>query len=450
MSPTIAVAVDSGFAETPETTNNADLMDLPTEVRQKILRHLLRTDYVREEKWNLGTISSQHFMNICEKTCNSQVMLTRHLGVSTSSIKPEHHRSIKYRLQPAVLQVCKKLYREGSEILRNENKFIAVFGFSGVEARYDWATVVGDSLGFEVSKSRYSELLETSACKHGARPMCIPLMRLSFGCASQWSVVDLIPVADLKKTMRACAAVAVMQHEISRSFRATLWMRLNAKLCSSAALGGRTLEEFWHAEILPRFGRWLGADRVDIFESPNHRQEVLSTAAAKTQIALCKAKHPIEDWLARLDGYAVELAQLEHDLDATRTMDTAKHLLFVLQTMIEEKSQDFQLWLPPAMSGLLCKLYDQFTAMATWYFAFVELPEDSFADLEDALAWHRYQLLYAYLGRQLGLKLKLGSHWNLNLKLRIACLWDQVGETSHARDWLHIGTDTIGQQLGQD
>ena len=448
MSPAIAVAVDSGFAETPETTSSADLMDLPTEVRQKILRHLLHTDYVREEKWNLGKISSQKFIDICEETCSSQVALTAHLGVSTSSKKPEHHRRVKYHLKPAILQCCKKLYREGREVLCNENKFVAVFGFA--ESSYDWPTVVGTALGFEIPKSRYSELLEQLTYKHGARPMCIPLIRLSFGCASQWSIVNLIPVADLKTTMRAYAAVAVMKSEMNRSLDATIWMRLNAKLCSSAALDGRTLDDIWRAEILPQIGRWLDADHIDVFESPTHSQEVLSTAAVKTQLARFRAKHPIEDWLARLNSYAAELAQLEHDLDTKQTPKPAKLLLFVLQTLIEEKYECFQLWLSQEKRSLLHDLYDRFIAEAARQFACVELTEDHFEDHEDQLAWHRYQLLYAYLARQSGLILKLGSHWNLNMKLRIACLWEKLGESSYAIAWLHKSTDVVDQQVLAD
>ncbi len=128
----LVFAAASSTGDVNEPAQTPTFMNLPREVRLKILRHLLHleTTITEERRWEPLTVREYKFHEGAADGSppplrSSRVMLPSGCGAI-----------VHLNIDIGILQTCKKLYLEGQYILRVENKFCGIEGF-GYEAGTD-------------------------------------------------------------------------------------------------------------------------------------------------------------------------------------------------------------------------------------------------------------------------------------------------------------------------
>ena len=99
-----------------------DLLGLPLEIRQLILRHVLCTQTTRTVTRTSKPLPRRKFGDLESATSTPSIPQ----GAREFLFRRGHSYFVEYGIETAVLRTCVQLYEEGSKILQQENKFVAV------------------------------------------------------------------------------------------------------------------------------------------------------------------------------------------------------------------------------------------------------------------------------------------------------------------------------------
>lgn len=415
------------------------LLDLPVEIRRNILKYCLDCRYCAREEWALmpEKISNHDFKSIPRKMAYEadENLATSHEWL----LRRTYRRS--YALHPNVLRVCKTLYREGTDVLYSDNKFVVFFGVP--EAWRATFPKTGTGISWRLKNTR--QYLRAFMCigrdVYGCREPAISIWLFDIRGVTGQTKTHLVLLEDFGTAMHSLFRCLMHQEPrsslLERNSRALIDINVRRQyLPGLITPKGEDITRRLADMMFPWIGRWVNLYSIEYRQQTiklglvrqNRPTHYLASFRYLDYIHLAKWQHlalvrQLEDLrlVEKVHGPSKQVIQ-----GLIFVVHQARDLLFALRP-----SYILQ---PEGETNATFRLI----AVAAWRLAHLDVSSIRGLSPSELIAIKRLQILYMTLGMQIKAPRPItATRWLVKTRLRVAVLANELGVHDLANLFLH-------------